>query len=178
MQQLNVIFLSSYELVLSFISCMVTIYLTTIFLNKFVISKPIQWFIREKHEAGCLISGALVFSVLYLVQGSIKHSTSALQSLLLSHGTYSVKLVALALVHFVVFYFITFFTGFISIFVVSKIYRRMMAPIDFDHEVEVKKSLGLSFFLTFIILSVVMFLAPAMDNFLGSLVLHQFLEKL
>lgn len=178
MQQLNVIFLSSYELILSFISCMLTIYLATTFLNKFVISKPIQWFIKEKHEAGCLISGALVFSVLYLVQGSIKHSTSALQSLLLSHGTYSVKLIALALVHFVVFYIITFFTGFTSIFVVSKIYRRMMAPIDFDHEVEVKKSLALSFFLTFIILSVVMFLAPAMDNFLGSLVLHQFLEKL
>lgn len=178
MQQMNVFFLSSYELILSFISCMVTIYLTTIFLNKFVISKPIQWFIREKHEAGCLVSGALVFSVLYLVQGSIKHSTSALQSLLLSHGQYSVKIISLALIHFVVFYLITFFTAFTSIFVVSKIYRRMMAPIDFDHEVEVKKSLALAFFLTFIILSVVMFLAPAMDNFLGSLVFHQFLENL
>lgn len=178
MQQLNVFFLSSYELILSFISCMVTIYLATTFLNKFVLSKPVEWFIREKHEAGCLISGALVFSVLYLVQGSIKHSTSALQSLLLSHGTYSLKIISLAVVHFIVFYFITFFTGFTSIFVVSKIYRRMMAPIDFDHEVEVKKSLALSFFLTFIVLSVVMFLAPAMDNFLGSLVLHQFLENL
>lgn len=178
MQQLNVFFLSSYELVLSFISCMVTIYLATTFLNKFVLSKPVQWFIREKHEAGCLISGALVFSVLYLVQGSIKHSTSALQSLLLSHGQYSLKIISLAVVHFVVFYLITFFTGFTAIFVVSKIYRKMMAPIDFDHEVEVKKSLGLSSFLTFIILSVVMFLAPAMDNFLGSLVFHQFLEKL
>lgn len=178
MQQLNVFFLSSYELILSFISCMVTIYLSTKFLNKFVLSKPIEWFIREKHEAGCLISGALVFSVLYLVQGSIKHSTSALQSLLLSHGGYSINIVAVAIAHFFVFYFITFMTGFGTIFVVSIIYRKMMAPIDFDHEVEIKKSLGLSMFLAFIVLSVTVYIQPAMNNFLGSLVLHNFLENL
>lgn len=178
MQQLNVIFLSSYELILSLISCMITIYLATKFLNKFVLSKPVEWFIREKHEAGCLISGALVFSILYLVQGSIKHSTSALQSLLLSHGKYSWTILAVALSHFVVFYFITFITGFGSIFVVSKIYRKMMAPIDFDHEVEVKKSFALAMFLTFIVSSVMVFIAPAMDNFLGSLVLHHLLENL
>ena len=178
MQQLNVIFLSSYELILSLISCMFTIYLTTIFMNKFVLSKPIEWFIREKHEAGCLISGALVFSVLYLVQGSIKHSTSALQSLLLSHGKFSVTIMVVAVIYFIIFYCITFITGFGSIFIVSKIYRRMMAPIDFDHEVEIKKSLALAMFLTFIVASVMMFIAPAMDNFLGSLVLHQMLEKI
>lgn len=178
MQQLNVFFLASYELVLSFLSCMVTIYLASKFMNKYVLSKPIEWFIREKHEAGCLISGALVFSVLYLVQGSIKHSTSALQSLLLSHGKYSLTIVAVALSHFFVFYGITFIVSFGSIFVVTKIYRRMMAPIDFDDEVEKKRSLAVSMFLTFIILSVVVYLAPAMDNFLGSLVLHQMLENL
>ncbi len=177
MQQLNVFFLASYELILSFISCMFTIYLASKFMNKFVLSKPIEWFIREKHEAGCLISGALVFSVLYLVQGSIKHSTSALQSLLLSHGKYSVTIVVVAISHFLVFYGITFFTAFGAIFVVTKIYRRMMAPIDFDQEVEIKKSFAVSMFLTFIALSVVVYLAPAMDNFLGSLVLHQLLEN-
>lgn len=178
MQQLNVFILASYELILSFISCIFTIYLSSKFMNKFVLSKPIEWFIKEKHESGCLISGALVFSSLYLVQGSIKHSTSALQSLLLSHGKYSFSIVAVAFSHFIVFYGITFITAFAAIFVVTKIYRRMMAPIDFDHEVEIKKSMGLSIFLTFIALSVVMFLAPAMDNFLGSLVFHQLLENL
>src|SRR5690606_4986513 len=93
---------------------MVTVYLATKFLNKFVLSKPIEWFICEKHEVGCLISGALVLSVLYLVQGSIKHSTSALQSLLLSHGKYSLIIFAVALLHFVVFYIITFITRFES----------------------------------------------------------------
>lgn len=176
MQQLNVFFLSSYELILSFISCMLSIYLSSKFLNKFVLSKPIEWFIREKHEAGCLISGALVFSVLYLVQGSIKHSTSALQSLLMSKGSYSASIVGVALIHFLVFYCITFITGFGAIFVVTKIYRKMMAPIDFDHEVEIRKSLAVSMFLTFIVVSVVMFLQPAMDNFLGSLVIHNLLE--
>lgn len=178
MQQLNVFFLSSYELILSLISCMITIYLATVFMNKFVISKPVEWFIREKHLAGCLISGALILSVQYLVQGSIKHSTSALQSLLLSHGQFSLSIFAIAVVHFVVFYFITFITGFGSIFVVSKIYRWMMAPIDFDHEVEVKQNLALSIFLTFIVISIMLFIQPAMDNFLGSLVLHHMLEGL
>lgn len=178
MQQLNVIFLSSYELILSFISCMITIYLATKFLNKYVLSKPVEWFIKEKHEAGCLISGALVFSVLYLVHGSIKHSTSALQSLLMSHGKYSLTIVGVALSHFVVFYFITFAIGFGTIFVVSIIYRKMMATINFDHEVEVQKSLGLSMFLSFIVLSATMFIQPAMNNFLGSLVLHHMLDNL
>lgn len=178
MQQLNVIFLASYEMILAFISCMLTIYLATKFLNKYVISKPIQWFIRERHLPGCLISGALVFSILYLVQGSIRHSTSALQSLLLSHGKYSLTIIGVALSHFLVFYFITFIAGFSAIFVVSIIYRKMMAPIDFDNEVEVQKSLALSVFLTFIVLSVTFFLEPAMDNFLGSLVLHHMLEGL
>ena len=178
MQQLNVIFLSSYELILSFISCMLTIYLSTKLLNKFVLSKPIEWFIKEKHEAGCLISGALVFSVLYLIQGSIKHSTSALQSLLLSHGKFSMVIVGVALSHFVVFYLITFVAGFGAIFVVSKIIRRMMATINFDDEVENKKSLALSMFLTFMVISVVVFIQPAMNNFLGSLVLHNMLDNL
>lgn len=178
MQQLNVFYLASYELILSFISCLLTIYLATKFLNKFVLSKPIEWFIKEKHESGCLICGAMVFSVLYLIQGSIKHSTSALQSLLLSHGNYSASIVGVAIIHFIVFYGITFISAFGAIFVVSKIYRRMMAAIDFDHEIEIKKSMALSIFLTFIALSVVMFLAPAMDNFLGSLVNHQMLESL
>ena len=178
MQQMNVIFLSSYELILSFISCMITIYLSTKFLNKFVLSKPIEWFIKQKHEAGCLISGALVFSVLYLVHGSIKHSTSALQSLLLSHGKFSTTIFAVAFSHFIVFYLITFVTGFGTIFVVSVIYRKMMATIDFDQEVEINKSLGLSMFLAFIMLSVTMYIQPALNNFLGSLVLHHMLDSL
>lgn len=178
MQQLNVILLSTYEFVLSFISCMFTIYLSTKLLNKFVLSKPIEWFIREKHEAGCLISGALVFCVLYLVHGSIGHSTSALQSLLLSHGKYSLAIVAVAISHFLVFYCITFITGFGTIFVVSIIYRKMMAPINFDHEVEHNRSLGLSMFLSFIMTSVTVFIQPGMNNFLGSLVLHNMLDKL
>lgn len=178
MQQLNVIFLSSYEFILSFISCMVTIYLTTRFLNKYILSKPIEWFIAEKHEAGCLISGALVFCVLYLVNGSIKHSTTALQSLLLSHGKFSWMILGVALLHFVVFYLITFFTAFWAIFVMSIILRKMMAPIDFDDEVEKKRSLGLSMFLTFVVTSVTVYIQPGMNNFLGSLVLHQLLENL
>ena len=178
MQQLNVFFLASYELILAFISCMLTIYLSSTFMSKYVLSKPIEWFIREKHDAGCLISGTLVFSVLYLVQGSIKHSTSALQSLLLSHGKFSISIFAVAFSHFLVFYGLTFITAFGAIYVVTKIYRRMMAPIDFDHEVEIKKSFAVSIFLTFIIISVVVYLAPALDHFLGSLVLHQMLENL
>lgn len=178
MQQLNVFFLSSYELILSLVSCMLTIYLATTFMNKFVISKPVEWFIRERHVPGCLISGALILSVQYLVQGSIKHSTSALQSLLLSHGNFSATIFGVAVLHFFVFYFITFITGFGSIFIVSKIYRRMMAPIDFDHEVEVKQNLALSIFLTLIVISIMLFIQPAMDNFLGSLVLHHLLEGL
>ncbi len=178
MQQLNIIFLSSYEFILSFIACMITIYLSTKLLNMFVLSKPIEWFIREKHEAGCLISGALVFCVLYLVHGSIGHSTAALQSLLLSHGKFSMTILAIAISHFVVFYCITFITGFGAIFVVSLIYRKMMAPINFDHEVEINRSLGLSMFLSFIMISVTVFIAPGMNNFLGSLVLHNMLEKL
>ncbi len=178
MQQMNIIFLSSYEFILSFLACMFTIYFSTKLLNKFVLSKPIEWFIREKHEAGCLISGALVFCVLYLVHGSIKHSTSALQSLLLSHGKYSVTILAIAISHFFVFYFITFITGFGSIFVVSIILRKMMSTINFDTEVEVNKSLGLAMFLSFIVLSVTVFIEPGMNNFLGSLVLHNMLDNL
>ncbi len=178
MQQLNVFFLASYEMILSFISCMVTIYLSAKFLNKFVLSKPIEWFIREKHEAGCLISGALIFCILYLVHGSIGHSTSALQSLLLSHGKFSATIFAVAFTHFIVFYGITFITAFGGIYVVSIILRKMMAPIDFDKEVEVNRSLGLSMFLTFIVTSVTVFIQPGMNHFLGSLVLHQMLENL
>ena len=178
MQQFNVFFLASYELILSFISCMVTIYFSIKLLNKFVLSKPIGWFIRERHEAGCLICGALMFSILYLVHGSIGHSTSALQSLLLSHGKFSVTIFAVALSHFVVFYGFTFMAAFGSIYVVSIILRKMMATINFDQEVEVKKSLGLSMFLSFIVLSVTMYIQPAMNNFLGSLVLHHMLDNL
>lgn len=178
MQQLNVFFLASYELILSFISCMATIYFSIRLLNKFVLSKPVEWFIKEKHEAGCLICGALMFSILYLVHGSIGHSTSALQSLLLSHGKFSLTIFAVAISHFFVFYGITFFTAFGSIYVISIILRKMMAPIDFDQEVELKKSLGLSMFLSFIVTGVTVFIQPGMNHFLGSLVLHNMLDNL
>ncbi|MBH48340.1 MAG: hypothetical protein CME71_09255 [Halobacteriovorax sp.] len=177
MQQYNVVILTTYELSLSLIFCMLTIYLATVFMNKFVLSAPVEWFIKERHKSGCLVSGALILSVLFLVQGSIEHSTSALQSLLMSNNQFSLKILGIALIYFSVFYIITFLASFVLMFIISKIYRKMMAPIDFDYEIEKKDNFGLSMFLTIIIISIMIFIQAPLNHFLGSLVFHNYLDK-
>jgi hypothetical protein len=178
MQQMNVVILASYELILSLSFAMITIYLATIFMNKFVLSVPVEWFIKQKHKSGCLISGALIFSVLYLVHGSIGHSTAALQSLLMSHNGFSFKILGIAFGYFLFFYVITFLMSFILLFIISKIYRKMMEPIDFDIEIEKKDNFGLSMFLVCILFSAMVFIEKALNHFLGSLVFHEYLDKI
>lgn len=178
MQQMNVMYLTIYELSLSLLFSLITVYLATVFMNKFVLSKPVEWFIKEKHKSGCLISGALILSVLFLVSGSISQSTTALQSLLLSHNGFSIKIFAIAFAYFMVFYAITFLTSFVILFVISEIYRKMMAPIDFDIEIEKKDNLGLSIFLVCILFSIILFIQKPLNHFLGSLVFHEYLDKL
>lgn len=178
MIQTNVALLATYELILSLIFAMITIYLATKFMNKFVLSKPVEWFITEKHLAGCLISAALIFSVLFLARGSVEHSTLALQSLLMSQREFNFKIISISLVYFAVFYVITFISAFVFIFIISKIYRKMMEEIDFDDQVEIKKNVALSCFLSIILMGIIVFVDKPMNHFLGSLVFHEYLDKL
>ncbi|MCP4914447.1 MAG: hypothetical protein GY909_15135 [Oligoflexia bacterium] len=178
MQEMKVLILSSYELIMSMIFAMITIYLATKFMNKFVLSKPVEWFIKEKHAPGCLISGTLICSVLYLVQGSIQNSVLALQSLLIANNQFTLKILGIALAYFVVFYIVTFLTSFIVIYVISEIYRKMMEGINFDEEVQIKRNMGISIFLSLICLGATLFMDGALNNFLGSLVFHEYLQKL
>jgi len=178
MQQMNVMYLTIYELSLSLVFSLVTTYFATVFMNKFVLSKPVEWFIKEKHKSGCLISGALILSVLYLVRGSISESTTALQSLLISHNGFSLKILGIAFIYFLVFYTMTFFISFVILFLISEIYRKMMAPIDFDIEIEKKDNLGLSMFLVCILFSIILFIEKPLNHFIGSLVFHEYLDKL
>lgn len=178
MQQLNVTFLATYELTLSLIFAMVTIWLATKFMNKFVLSKPVEWFIKEKHAPGCVISGALIFSVLYLARGSVEHSTMALQSLMMSHHGIDLACIAISLLYFVVFYSISFISAFVFIFIVSKIYRWMMKEIDFDEHVEIHRNMALSAFLSIILTGIIVFVDKPMNHFLGSLVFYEYLDTL
>jgi hypothetical protein len=178
MQEMKVVLLTTYELSLSLIFAMVTIYFATKFMNKFVLSAPVEVFIKKRHKSGCLISASLICSVLYLVQGSIEHSTLALQSLMIAHNAFTVKILGIALSYFLVFYVVTFLTSFVLIFVISKIYRKMMEEIDFDDEIEMHDNLGLSLFLSFILLGIVLFIDKPINHFLGSLVFHEWLEKI
>lgn len=178
MQQLNVAFLATYELTLSLIFAMVTIWLATKFMNKFVLSKPIDWFIREKHAPGCVISGALIFSVLYLARGSVEHSTMALQTLMMAHRGIDIACIMISLLYFISFYIISFLAAFIFIFLVNKIYRRMMQEIDFDHHVEIQRNMALSAFLSIILIGVIVFVDKPFNHFLGSLVFYEYLDTL
>ncbi|MBT3585137.1 MAG: hypothetical protein HN509_09525 [Halobacteriovoraceae bacterium] len=178
MQAANVIYLSSYELIMSFIFMMVTIVLATKFMNKFVLSSPVETFIKRRHKSGCLMSATLIFSVIYLVQGSIEQSTLALQSLVISHNGFTTKIIAIALAYFTVFYLITFIASVLIIFVVSLIYRKIMSEVDFDDEIEQHDNFGLSLFLSFILINVVIFMDKPLSHFLGSLVFHDYLGKL
>ncbi|MBT7609300.1 MAG: hypothetical protein HN576_06060 [Bacteriovoracaceae bacterium] len=178
MQEIKVVFLTSYELIMSLIFAMVTIYFATKFMNKFVLSAPVEEFIKKRHKSGCLISASLICSVLYLVQGSIEHSTLALQSLMIAHKEFSIEILGIAFGYFIIFYIVTFLTSFILIFIISKIYRKMMEEIDFDDEIEKHDNLGLSLFLSFVLLGIVLFIDKPINHFLGSLVFHEWLEKL
>ena len=178
MQEMKVVLLTSYELIMSMVFAMVTIYFATKFMNKFVLSSPVEEFIRRKHMSGCLISASLICSVLYLVQGSIENSTLALQSLVMAHNEFSLKILGIALVYFLIFYIITFLTSFVIIFLISLIYRKMMKEIDFDDEIDNGDNLGLSIFLSLTLFGIVLFIDKALNNFIGSLVFHDYIENI
>jgi len=178
MQEMKVVFLTSYELIMSVTFAMITVYVAVKFLNKFILSAPVETFIKKRHTAGCVISATLICSVLYLVQGSIEHSTLALQSLVIAHNGFSLKILGIALAYFCVFYVITFITTFILIYIISLIYRRMMQEIDFDDEIENHANLGLSLFLSISMAGIIMFIDKPINHFLGSLVFHEWLGKL
>ena len=178
MQQMNVVILTTYELVMSLIFGVVTIVFATKLMNRFVLSLPVEEFIRLKHKAGCLISGSLIFSVVYLTRGSVEQSTLALQSLVNANHGFGLKPLLIALVYFVVFYLISLFLSFYVLFLFSKIYRFIMSEIDIDAEIEKKDNLALAIFLSVILMGLVQFLDKPMSHTLGSLVFHEYLEKL
>ena len=178
MQEMKVLFLTSYEVSMSVVFSMVTVYLSIKFLNKFILSSPVEVFIRKRHVPGCLISGILICCVLFLVQGSIEHSTLALQSLVIAHNAFTLKILGIALLYFLAFYVVTFITSFFVIFVISIMYRRMMKDIDFDDEVDNHQNLGLSVFLSVTLIGIIVFIEKPLNHLLGSMVFHEWLEKL
>ena len=178
MKESQVLLLTAYELTLAIAFGMTTIVLATKLLNRFVLSMTVEEFIRRKHVAGCLISAALVFSVVFLTRGSVEKSTLALQSMIHSHDGFSLHVLGIALAYFAAFYAITFILSFFVLFVISKVYRLIMKKIDFDHEIEIQNNVGLSIFLSGLLVAIVLFIDAPIGRFLSSLVFHEAIKGL
>ena len=178
MQNLNVLFLATYELALSLVFGVVSVVLATKLLNRFVLSSPVEKFIRERHLPGCLISGSLIFSMVFLVRGAIEQSTLALQASVAASGGMALKPLGIALVHFVVFYLVSFVIAFLALFVTLELYRMLMRQIDLDDEIERMGNLALSVFLSINLIGVVLFIDKPLSHLIGSLVFYEQIGRL
>ncbi len=174
---IQTVFVSSYEVVISLIFGLLTVFISIKVLNiTFLKSKGDNLLIKG-NTAISLFAAVIIFCVLYLVHSSILPSVSALRSMVLGTHEITLKIVFISFGYFLVFFLVSLVISLVIIFLSTKIY--LMATIHIDEMSEIKKNnVAIAILISAVLLGMTVFVKPAVQRFISSLVNYETLEKM
>ena len=173
----NSVFFTIYELVISLVFGLFTIFIVIKFLNVTFLRSRRGNALLQANTAVGVFAGAMIFCVLVLVMGSILPSVDALRTMVLGQQAFSVSVLLLSLGYFLVFYSVALVISIAVIYMTTLVY--MMATIHIDEMSEIRRNnVAVAVLVSAVLLGMTLFIRPAVQRFISSLVDYETLERI
>ena len=174
----KIIFLATYETVLSIAFGLLTIYLVNKVLNWTLLNSDSENALAKGNIAVGIFAGTLVVCILMLVQPSILPSINTLQTMLTGRDSIDLGLLLISFGFFIFFYIVTTALSLGVLFSATWLY--LIATINIDEMKEIKKNnIAVSIMLSLVVLGMTLFIKPSVNRFVASFVRYDIsLEKI
>ncbi|MDH4224499.1 MAG: DUF350 domain-containing protein [Deltaproteobacteria bacterium] len=170
------LFFTSYEVLLSLLFGLATVFFSIKFLTKTFLHTPKGNLLLESNTAASLFAGTMIVCVLLLVNGSVLPAVEALRTMALSQNHLTAAMVFVSLGYFLAFYAITLV---LSIAVMSlSIFIYLKATIHIDEMGEIRKNnLAVAVLLASVVLGMTLSIRAPVQRFVAGLVNYQDLSR-
>ena len=166
---LRIIFLASYEAILSIAFGLLTIFLVNKILNWTLLKTDTENSLVEGNIAMGIFAGTLVVCNLMLVQPSILPSINTLQTMLVGKESISFGLLLVSFGFFLFFYIVTTLLSISVLLAATWIYLK--ATINIDEIKEIKNNnIAVSIMLSLVVLGMSLFIQPSVSRLISSFV--------
>ena len=166
---LRIIFLASYEAILSIAFGLLTIFLVNKILNWTLLKTDTEKSLVEGNIAMGIFAGTLVVCNLMLVQPSILPSINTLQTMLVGKESISFGLLLVSFGFFLFFYIVTTLLSISVLLAATWIYLK--ATINIDEIKEIKNNnIAVSIMLSLVVLGMSLFIQPSVSRLISSFV--------
>ena len=174
----KIIFLATYETVLSIAFGLLTIYLVNKVLNWTLLNSDSENALAKGNIAVGIFAGTLVVCILMLVQPSILPSINTLQTMLTGRDSIDLGLLLVSFGFFIFFYIVTTALSLGVLFLATWLY--LIGTINIDEMKEIKKNnIAVSIMLSLVVLGMTLFIKPSVNRFVASFVRYDIsLEKI
>lgn len=170
------LFFASYELLLSLIFALLTVYLAIKLLNLTFLRSRKTDLLIESNTAVAVFAGAMVISVLLLVKSSVMPSVETLRAMVLHQDQVSARMVFISLGFFALFYLAAALISVGILFLTVQMY--MLATVHIDELAEVRKNnVPVAVFLSAVVIGVTLFIEPGVQRFIHAMVDWEYLEQ-
>lgn len=173
----NIFFFASYEILISIIFSLLTIFITKIFLDKTLFYQKIEGNNYTHNIALAIFAGSIIISVLLLVNSSILPAVDTLRAMVLASEKITLMMVVISLLYFLFFFAVTIFFSIIILFLAIKVYFKVTLKIDEMAEIR-DKNMAVSIMMSMVVLGIALFVRPSLSRFIASLVHYDRIEMI
>ena len=172
----KIFFFASYEMTISIIFSLLTIFITKRIIDKMIIGRSSNYGDYKDNLAMTLFVGAIIISVLILVNSSILPAVDTLRVIVLARDEISFNTVLISFFYFLLYYAITIFFSILILLSALGVFFR--ATIHVDEMLEIRnKNIAVSVITSMVILGIALFVRPALNRFVASLVHYEQFEN-
>ncbi|MCS6832150.1 MAG: DUF350 domain-containing protein [Flammeovirgaceae bacterium] len=170
------ILFGSYHLILALIFGITTVLISLAVVGKFKLNKTLSESMAENNIAISIFKGAWVICSLILVENSLEPSVNALRTMVFTKDAFTFKMLLISFGYFILFYGISIA---FSILVLAAVFYAFIKMTPLDEVEEIKKNnVAVALIVSLAMFAITMFIHPAYDNFMNSLINYDRLENM
>ncbi len=172
----KLIFFSGYEIVLTLVYGVLTVFVAMKLLNRFLWNANNENLLKKGNIAIALLSGTIIVNIFILVQGSIRPSTDTLRAMVLAYNDVTFLIVVIALAYSLFFFLISTILGVVVISLIAKVYDWSTKNLDEIQEIRAN-NIAVAIMVSFVIFGITFYMRQPFNNFMQSLVDYESMEK-
>lgn len=169
----NTFFFASYEIVISVLFSLLTIFFTKLIINKMFVK--VNKDELKDNIALALFNGSIIISVLILVNSSILPSVDTLRVMVLATEVITFNMVLLSFLYFLLFFAITVFFSIIILLLAITVFFKATGYVDEMKELK-NKNISIAIMVSMVIIGITLFVRPSLNRFISSLIHYEKFE--
>jgi len=171
----NTFFFASYEIVISILFSLLTIFITKKILNKLFIKGETDDL--KENMALAIFSGSIIIGILNLVNSSILPAVDTLRVMVLANDVITLRMVGISFLYFLLFFSITVFFSIVILFLTLKVFFRATGYVEEMKEMR-DKNVSVAIMVAAVVIGISLFVRPSLNRFIGSLIQYEKFENI